>query len=433
MGHTEKMSKLSMKFGDSYGRPASSRSMGYYNLPPRAPSSQSHRSISRGSFSMANTGYRILQDDEDKWGCEIPVDPILMEKTGAGVREQLHEWKLNKRTTLPEDCNLETIDVACDKKKCVVKVSCDKIEGHTRCMSRESRLASRAGSRCGSAYGGYGGYESSLGMGSGYTTPNHYGNGYGRPDSAASNRELRALNARNSETYRQTLCKELKLVEDSDKRWEAHFDLGEKFVGDSNSVKVYKRNSHVIVEKKIPIPPEVQQSTVSTYLKDGVAVMMGIKRPPPVQTTVSGDMGYSKEAAKTINPPVEPVLSVNTTNQAELHKEMTQKHQVELSAPPPAAPISAAPTIPAPTTLSPSTPTQNTGATPTRKSSTAATRERKLSTASNMSSKSIDEKHEELTKEEDDEAEMATNVVKVMENSATKWAVALRVAKIFIA
>jgi len=160
--------------------------------------------------------------------------------------------------------------------------------------------------------------------------------------------------------------------------------------------------------------------------------MMGIKRPPPVQTTVSGDMGYSKEAAKTINPPVEPVLSVNTTNQAELHKEMTQKHQVELSAPPPAAPISAAPTIPAPTTLSPSTPTQNTGATPTRKSSTAATRERKLSTASNMSSKSIDEKHEELTKEEDDEAEMATNVVKVMENSATKWAVALRVAKIFI-
>ena len=74
-------------------------------------------------------------------------------------------------------------------------------------MSRESRLASRAGSRCGSAYGGYGGYESSLGMGSGYTTPNHYANGYGRPDSAASNRELRALNARNSETYRQTLCK----------------------------------------------------------------------------------------------------------------------------------------------------------------------------------------------------------------------------------
>ena len=101
---------------------------------------------------MANTGYRILQDDEDKWGCEIPVDPIFMEHTdkivvkvvkstvhitsnliekiGSGVREQLHEWKLNKRTTLPEDCNLDTIDVACDKKKCVVKVSCDKIEGN---------------------------------------------------------------------------------------------------------------------------------------------------------------------------------------------------------------------------------------------------------------------------------------------------------------
>ena len=57
------------------------------------------------------------------------------------------------------------------------------------------------------------------------------------------------------------------MVEDSDKRWEAHFELGEKFVGETNSVKVYKRNSHVIVEKKIPIPPEVQQSTVSTYLK----------------------------------------------------------------------------------------------------------------------------------------------------------------------
>ena len=161
--------------------------------------------------------------------------------------------------------------------------------------------------------------------------------------------------------------------------------------------------------------------------------MMGIKRPPPVQNTVSSDMTYSQ--AKSTNPPVEPVLSVNTANQAELHKEMTQKHQMEISAPqPPPAPMSAAPTIPPPTSapLAPSTTTQNTVPTPTRKSSSAATRERKLSTASNMSSKSIDEKHEELTKEEDDEAEMATSVVKVLENSATKWAVALRVAKIFI-
>ena len=28
-----------------------------------------------------STGYRILQDDEDKWACEIPVDPIFMENT----------------------------------------------------------------------------------------------------------------------------------------------------------------------------------------------------------------------------------------------------------------------------------------------------------------------------------------------------------------
>ena len=43
-----------------------------------------------------------------------------------------HEWKLNKRATLPEDCDLDTVDISCDKKKSVVKVSCCKIEGERR-------------------------------------------------------------------------------------------------------------------------------------------------------------------------------------------------------------------------------------------------------------------------------------------------------------
>ena len=32
------------------------------------------------------------------------------------------DWKLNKRVTLPEDCNLDTIDVVCDKKKTIGSV-----------------------------------------------------------------------------------------------------------------------------------------------------------------------------------------------------------------------------------------------------------------------------------------------------------------------
>ena len=114
------------------------------------------------------------------------------------------DWKLNKRVTLPEDCNLDTIDVVCDKKKTVVRITCDKIEGHTRCMSREGRMASRAGSRNSSALGNYSGFAS--GFTSGYMTPNFY-NRPDRPDSAASNAEDRLMAARNSINYQAGLCK----------------------------------------------------------------------------------------------------------------------------------------------------------------------------------------------------------------------------------
>ena len=78
---------------------------------------------------------------------EIPVDPIFMQHTdkivvkvnkstiqitscvGERKDDVVQEWKLNKRVTLPEDCKLDSIDVACDRKKCVVRVTCDKIEG----------------------------------------------------------------------------------------------------------------------------------------------------------------------------------------------------------------------------------------------------------------------------------------------------------------
>ena len=64
-----------------------------------------------------------------------------------------------------------------------------------------------------------------------------------------------------------TTVLELNIIENSDKRWEAKFPLDEQFIGDPNSVKVFKRNSHIIIEKRIPIPSEVQQTTVSAYLK----------------------------------------------------------------------------------------------------------------------------------------------------------------------
>ena len=40
------------------------------------------------------------------------------------------DWKLNKRVTLPEDCNLDTIDVVCDKKKTIGSVT---HESHESC------------------------------------------------------------------------------------------------------------------------------------------------------------------------------------------------------------------------------------------------------------------------------------------------------------
>ena len=153
-------------------------------------------------------------------------------------------------------------------------------------MSRESRMASRAGSRAGSRRESFSqGYSYELSnLASGYTTPSYYASNYqSRPDSAASNREIRAQLARNSQTYKENLCKgkfypikiidtllfvlELNVIENSDKRWEARFPLDEKFIGDPNSVKVFKRNSHIIIEKRIPIPSEVQQTTVSAYFK----------------------------------------------------------------------------------------------------------------------------------------------------------------------
>lgn len=79
-------------------------------------------------------------------------------------------------------------------------------------MSRESRIASRAGSRTGSRAGssiGYGmyGYESNLA--SGYATPNFYSSALNssRPDSVVSNQEVRGQYARNSQNYKDALCK----------------------------------------------------------------------------------------------------------------------------------------------------------------------------------------------------------------------------------
>ena len=123
---------------------------------------------------MHNSSYRTLQDDEEKYVCEVPVDPIFMQHTDKIVvkvlkntvninshgknlnkskekeknsvvetiqaennRKLSQDWKLSKRVTLPEDCNLDTIDVVCDKKKTVVRITCDKIPGHFRCGTSE--------------------------------------------------------------------------------------------------------------------------------------------------------------------------------------------------------------------------------------------------------------------------------------------------------
>lgn len=60
---------------------------------------------------------------------------------------------------------------------------------------------------------------------------------------------------------------ELKTIEDSNTRWEAHFPLEDSFVGNPSSVRVFKKNSNIIIEKKVPIPNEVQLATVSAYMK----------------------------------------------------------------------------------------------------------------------------------------------------------------------
>ena len=60
----------------------------------------------------------------------------------------------------------------------------------------------------------------------------------------------------------------MQIIEDSDARWEAHFGLQDDFVGQkATSVRVFKKGSNIIIEKKIPIPTDVQLATVSTYMK----------------------------------------------------------------------------------------------------------------------------------------------------------------------
>ena len=70
-----------MCLGPSFSRQSSSSS-GYYNLPPRAASSTSNHSFRpASSLSLSNPTYKVLKDDEDKWICEIPVEPIFMQHT----------------------------------------------------------------------------------------------------------------------------------------------------------------------------------------------------------------------------------------------------------------------------------------------------------------------------------------------------------------
>ena len=211
---------------------------------------------------------------------------------GENNRKLSQDWKLSKRVTLPEDCNLDTIDVVCDKKKTVVRITCDKIPGHFRCGTA-SRTGSRAGSRTGyqSGYGsGYNsGYQS--GYTSGYMTPNFYSNqprsgsvmsnsseiisqlqngtafASNGPSLTASRENLdrgsRDFNLRF--TYHKFL--DLQIIEDNDSRWEAHFGLQDDFVGKQSSVRVFKKGTNIVIEKKIPIPSDVQLATVSTYMK----------------------------------------------------------------------------------------------------------------------------------------------------------------------
>ena len=66
---------------------------------------------------------------------------------------------------------------------------------------------------------------------------------------------------------------DLQIIEDSDSRWEAHFGLQEDFVGPKpSSVRVFKKGTNIVIEKKIPIPNDVQLATVSTYMKGLIEV-----------------------------------------------------------------------------------------------------------------------------------------------------------------
>ena len=60
---------------------------------------------------------------------------------------------------------------------------------------------------------------------------------------------------------------DLQIIEDNDSRWEAHFGLQDDFVGKQSSVRVFKKGTNIIIEKKIPIPSDIQLATVSTYMK----------------------------------------------------------------------------------------------------------------------------------------------------------------------
>ncbi|CAG5097908.1 Oidioi.mRNA.OKI2018_I69.XSR.g15286.t1.cds [Oikopleura dioica] len=297
----------------------------YSNRSGATSRSSLYRPSSRASLpsflSLQNSSYRVLQDDEDKWLTEIPVDPIFMEHTdkinvkvvkyslqiscevfdtiGEGRMAKTQQYKLNKRITLPDDCKLETLDVVVDKKRTVVRIVCDKIPGHSRCMSRNSR-ASRAGSRMGSALGFYDQPRSGL------ATPNMFAPTFGQP-SRPDSRSSFYGEMNGGRNINGTSKTELDEVENSDKRWESRLVLDENFAGEVGSIRSYKRNDFILIEKKIPIPSDVQLGTVSTFIKDGVVVIMGMK----------------KQSQSTFVPNGAGDLKIDTATQAQIHREMT--------------------------------------------------------------------------------------------------------------
>ena len=69
----------------------------------------------------------------------------------------------------------------------------------------------------------------------------------------------------------------METVEDSDSRWEARMALRDEFVGKPSSVRVFKKGSNIVIEKKIPIPTDVQLATVSTYIKGRVLTIIVVQ------------------------------------------------------------------------------------------------------------------------------------------------------------